>query len=78
MMGIYESARINRVVNFPLTTKGYPLERMIKEGLLKLESSEKYDIRGFLKRENIDENLYSRLRDDGLSHHEAMRTINHK
>ena len=51
---------------------------MINDGLLKLESDEKYDIRGFLKRENIDENLYSRLRDDGLSHHEAMRAVNQK
>ncbi len=51
---------------------------MINEGLLRLESNEKYDIRGFLKRENIDEDLYSRLREDGLSHHEAIRTINHK
>ena len=58
--------------------KGYPLETMINDGLLKLESDEKYDIRGFLKRENIDENLYSRLRDDGLSHHEAMRAVNQK
>lgn len=76
MMGIYESARINRVVKFPLDVKGYPLEKMIEEGLLELESNERYDIRGFLKRENIDEDLYARLRDDGLSHHEAMRTIN--
>ena len=76
MMGIYESARINRVVKFPLDVKGYPLEKMIEQGLLELESDERYDIRGFLRRENIDENLYSRLRDDGLSHHEAMRTIN--
>jgi hypothetical protein len=49
---------------------------MIEEGLLKLESSDKYDIRGFLNRENIDENLYSKLRDDGLSHHEAMKAVN--
>ena len=49
---------------------------MIEQGLLELESNERYDIRGFLKRENIDEDLYARLRDDGLSHHEAMRTIN--
>ncbi|MEC7919380.1 MAG: Gfo/Idh/MocA family oxidoreductase, partial [Chloroflexota bacterium] len=76
MMGIYESARINRVVKFPLDVKGYPLEKMIEEGLLELESNERYDIRGFLKRENIDEDLYARLRDDGLSHHEAMRAIN--
>ncbi|MQF84229.1 MAG: Gfo/Idh/MocA family oxidoreductase [SAR202 cluster bacterium] len=76
MMGIYESARINRVVKFPLEVKGYPLEKMIEEGLLELESNERYDIRGFLKRENIDEDLYARLRDDGLSHHEAMRAIN--
>ena len=76
MMGIYESARINRVVKFPLDVKGYPLEKMIEQGLLELESNERYDIRGFLKRENIDEDLYARLRDDGLSHHEAMRTIN--
>ena len=76
MMGIYESARKNRVINFPLKVKGYPLDAMIKEGSLKLESKERYDIRGFLKRENIDEDLYSKLRDDGLSHHEAMRTVN--
>ena len=76
MMGIYESARINRVVKFPLEVKGYPLEKMIEEGLLELESNERYDIRGFLKRENIDEDLYARLRDDGLSRHEAMRAIN--
>ena len=55
--------------------KGYPLEEMIKEGKLELESKEKYDIRGFLNRENIDEDLYSKLRDDGLSHHEAMKTV---
>ena len=48
---------------------------MIKEGKLELESKEKYDIRGFLNRENIDEDLYSKLRDDGLSHHEAMKTV---
>ena len=76
MMGIYESARINRVVKFPLKVDGYPLEKMIKEGLLKLESNDKYDIRGFLNRENIDENLYSKLRDDGLSHQESMKAIN--
>ena len=75
MMGIYESARQNRLIKFPMEEKGYPLEEMIKEGKLELESKEKYDIRGFLNRENIDEDLYSKLRDDGLSHHEAMNTV---
>ena len=38
------------VVKFPLDVKGYPLEKMIEQGLLELESNERYDIRGFLKR----------------------------
>ncbi len=31
MMGIYESARQNRLIKFPMEEKGYPLEEMIKE-----------------------------------------------
>ena len=54
----------------------YNEDNKLEEDSQKLENKEKYDIRGFLKRENIDEDLYSKLRDDGLSHHEAMRTVN--
>ena len=76
MMGIYESARLNRVINFPMKEKDYPLSLMIDEGKLPLEIKERYDIRGFLNRENIDEVLYAKLRDDGLAHHQAMQIVN--
>ena len=76
MMGIYESARLNRVINFPMKEKDYPLSLMIAEGKLPLEIKERYDIRGFLNRENIDEELYAKLRDDGLHHHQAMQIVN--
>lgn len=76
MMGIYESARLNRVINFPMKEKDYPLSLMIDEGKLPLEIKERYDIRGFLNRENIDEELYAKLRDDGLAHHQAMQIVN--
>jgi len=75
-MGIYESARLNRVINFPIKEKDYPLSLMIDEGKLPLENKERYDIRGFLNRENIDEVLYAKLRDDGLAHHQAMQIVN--
>ena len=48
---------------------------MINEGKLPLEDKERYDIRGFLDRSQIDESRYQQLRDDGISHHQAMRII---
>lgn len=75
MMAMYESARQNKVIHLPMAEKEYPLEMMIKEGKLPLETEGRYDIRGFLDRSNIDETRYQQLRDDGLPHHQAMRTV---
>ena len=75
MMAIYESARQNMVVTLPLKEKDYPLELMIDEGKLPLEDKERYDIRGFLDRSQIDENRFQQLKDDGIPHHQALRII---
>ena len=75
MMAMYESARRNMVVKLPLQEKEYPLEFMINEGKLPLEDEERYDIRGFLDRSQIDENRFRQLRDDGIPHHQALRII---
>ena len=75
MMAMYESARRNMVVTLPLQEKEYPLEFMINEGKLPLENEERYDIRGFLDRSEIDENRFQQLRDDGIPHHQALRII---
>jgi hypothetical protein len=75
MMAMYESARQNRVIHLPLDEKEYPLELMISEGKLPVEVEGSYDIRGFLNREGIDEARYKALRDDGLSHSQAMRAV---
>lgn len=75
MMAMYESARQNRVVHLPMQEKEYPLDLMIDEGKLPVEHEGRYDIRGFLDRSNIDESRYRQLRDDGLPHHQAMRTV---
>jgi predicted dehydrogenase len=75
MMAMYESARHNKVINLPMAEKEYPLELMINEGKLPLEVDEMYDIRGFLNRDGIDENRYRQLRQDGMAHHQAMRTV---
>lgn len=75
MMAMYESARQNRVVHLPMQEKEYPLDLMIDEGKLPVEHEGRYDIRGFLDRSNIDESRYQQLRDDGLPHHQAMRTV---
>ena len=75
MMAMYESARRNMVVTLPLQEKEYPLECMISEGKLPLEDKERYDIRGFLDRSQIDENRLQQLKDDGIPHHQAMRII---
>ena len=78
MMAMYESARRNMVVTLPLQEKEYPLEFMINEGKLPLEDEERYDIRGFLDRSQIDENRFQQLRDDGIPHHQALRIIHNE
>ena len=75
MMAMYESARQNRVIHLPMQEKDYPLDLMIDEGKLPVEHEGRYDIRAFLDRSNIDEDRYQQLRDDGLPHHQAMRTV---
>lgn len=75
MMALYESARQNHIVRLPMSEKGYPLELMVAEGKLPIEVEGRYDIRGFLKRENIDEAKYKKLWDEGMGHHQIMRTL---
>ena len=75
MMALYESARQNHIVRLPMSEKGYPLELMVAEGKLPIEVEGRYDIRGFLKRENIDEAKYKKLWDEGRGHHQIMRTL---
>ena len=76
MMALYESARQNHVIHMPLTEKGYPLELMVAEGRLPVEVEGRYDIRGFLKRDSIDEQKYKELWDQGIGHHQIMRQLN--
>lgn len=75
MMALYESARRHQVIRLPLLERGYPLELMISEGKLPVETPGSYDIRGFLQRDGIDEAEYARLRASGVAHHEAMRRL---
>jgi predicted dehydrogenase len=75
MMAMYESARLNMTITLPLKEKDYPLELMINEGKLALEDEERYDIRGFLDRSQIDENRFQQLRDEGIPHHQALRIV---
>jgi len=75
MMAMYESARRHMTIKLPLTEKDYPLELMINEGKLALEDEERYDIRGFLDRSQIDETRFKQLLDDGIPHHQALRII---
>ena len=55
--------------------KDYPLDLMIDEGKLPLEDEERYDIRGFLDRSQIDEVRYQQLRDDDMSHTQALNIL---
>jgi len=75
MMAMYESARLNMTIKLPLKEKDYPLELMINEGKLALEDEERYDIRGFLDRSQIDENRFQQLRNEGIPHHQALRIV---
>ena len=75
MMAMYESARQNKVIYMPMEEQGYPLELMIDEGKVVVETPGRYDIRGFLDRSNVDEARYTQLKDDGMSHHQIMRIL---
>ena len=75
MMALEESARRHQVVHMPLAEKGYPLELMIDEGQLPVEVEGRYDIRGYLNREDVDEAQYAELRATGMAHHPIMRTL---
>ena len=75
MMAAYESARRHRVVHLPVQESSYPLQAMIDEGLLVPSTADSYDIRGYLRREGIDEERYAALRATGMGHHEIMAKI---
>ncbi len=75
MMALYESARQHHVIQLPLQEMDYPIRLMIEAGQLPVETPGRYDIRGFLKRDGIDEEAYTRLRREGMGHHQAMRTL---
>lgn len=75
MMALFESARRHQVVRLPLQESGYPLALMIDEGRLPVEVEGRYDIRGFLRRDLVDETAYRRLRSAGMAHFEALRQL---
>jgi hypothetical protein len=75
MMALEESARRHQVVATPLAEKGYPLQLMMDEGKLPVEVAGRYDIRGYLNREQADEAQYDELRATGMGHHQIMRTL---
>ena len=76
MMAIYESARRHAVVRFPLAERDYPLQLMIAEGKLPVDEGEaRYDIRGFLKRDAVDEDAFKDLWSQGMPHHQIMRQL---
>ena len=49
---------------------------MVAEGRLPVEVEGRYDIRGFLKRDSIDEQKYKELWGQGMGHHQIMRQLN--
>ena len=75
MMSLYESARLHQVIRLPLKEGAYPLELMIEEGTLPTEAEE-HDIRGYLKRNDVDEEAFARLRAQGKRHSEIMLALN--
>ena len=78
MMAMFESARQNRVIRFPLLEKDYPLDLMISEGKLRLTETGRNDIRAFLNPEGMDEDKYKQLRAEGVGHSGAMRQLYEK
>ena len=75
IMALLQSARQHEVVRFPLQEKGYPLELMVDEGKLQPTQKGRYDIRGYLNREGVDEEAYAKLRATGMGHHQIMKTL---
>lgn len=75
LMALEESARRHHVVRMPLEEKDYPLQLMLDEGRLPVEVPGRYDIRGYLKREDVDEAQYAELRATGMGHHQIMHTL---
>jgi predicted dehydrogenase len=75
IMALLQSARQHQVVRFPLQEKGYPLELMVDEGKLQPTKKGRYDIRGYLNREGVDEAGYAKLRATGMGHHQIMKTL---
>ena len=75
MMAAYESARRHRMVRLPVEESSYPLGAMIDEGRLDPSTTGAYDIRGYLRREDIDEERYAELRATGMGHREIMARI---
>jgi UDP-N-acetyl-2-amino-2-deoxyglucuronate dehydrogenase len=75
MMAAYESARRHRVVHLPVEESSYPLSAMIKEGLLVPSTAGAHDIRGYLRRDGIDERRYAELRATGMEHNEIMASL---
>ena len=75
MMAIYESARQHRVIHLPMEEEQYPLALMIEENKLPVTRPGRYDIRGFLKRDGVDEHEYARLRSQGQAHHQIMQQL---
>jgi hypothetical protein len=75
MMAAYESARRHRLVHLPIEESSYPLGAMIDEGLLVPAVAGAHDIRGYLRREGIDEERYAQLRATGMGHHEIMAML---
>ena len=75
MMAAYESARRHRVVRLPVEELSYPLRAMIDEGRFDPATAGAYDIRGYLRRDDIDEERYAQLRATGMGHREIMARI---
>ena len=75
MMAIYESARIHSRITLPMEQKTYPLDLMLESGQLPIEVEGRYDIRGFLRREGIDEARFAELWAQSKNHHSIMREL---
>jgi hypothetical protein len=75
MMALYESARRHHVIHLPLVEEANPLARMIAEGGLPPDKPGRYDIREFLRRDWLDQDLYQQLRGQGLKHQEALEQV---
>jgi predicted dehydrogenase len=78
MMALHESARHHQVVRLPLPEKEYPLLLMVAEGRLPVRRPGRYDIRGFLRRDNIDQAEYKKLRAQGVGHFQALQELHRR